>query len=88
MKKMVQRILCVLCILGAASVAWASGAQEEIQTDGPVELNVIEGPGHAPFLVERFQDLAEEQGINVNLNVIPYGRDANVKLVAFVHGRR
>lgn len=33
-------------------------------------------------MTERFQQFAEKTGIRVNLNVIPYGRDATMKLVA------
>ena len=47
-----------------------------------VELNTLEGPAHVQFYSQRFLQLAEEKGIKVNLNVLPYGRDAVMKLVA------
>ena len=47
-----------------------------------VELNTIEGPGNAQFYLSRFLEFADETGIKVNLNVIPYGRDAGIKLIS------
>lgn len=52
------------------------------QTDSAVELNTLEGPAHVQFLTQRFQELAATKNIKVNLNVLPYGRDAVMKLVA------
>jgi multiple sugar transport system substrate-binding protein len=52
-----------------------------------VELNTIEGPGNVPFYLSRFVEFADKTGIKVNLNVIPYGRDAGIKLIAsFIAG--
>jgi multiple sugar transport system substrate-binding protein len=52
------------------------------QSDNAVELNTLEGPSHVQFLAQRFQELADAKNIKVNLNVLPYGRDAVLKLVA------
>lgn len=52
-----------------------------------VELNTIEGPGNVPFYLSRFVEFADKTGIKVNLNVIPYGRDAGIKLISsFIAG--
>ena len=45
-------------------------------------MNTIEGPGHVQFYLFRFLEFADETGIKVNLNIIPYGRDAGIKLIS------
>ncbi len=70
--------LLLVAVLVLASV-FAIGAQT---TSNPVELNTLSGPGDLDFLLQRFQQLQTEKGIKVNVNVLPYGRDAVMKLVA------
>jgi multiple sugar transport system substrate-binding protein len=60
----------------------AAALQASAQAKNEVELNTLEGPAHVQFYTQRFQQLANEKGIKVNLNVLPYGRDAVMKLVA------
>lgn len=76
-------MLVVSLMMSAFSLPlMAKGQSETPDSGGAVELNTLEGPAHVQFLTERFQQLADQKGIKVNLNVIPYGRDAVMKLVA------
>lgn len=47
-----------------------------------VELNTILGPGDAQFYISRFNEFTDKTGVKVNLTVVPYGRDAGIKLIA------
>ena len=64
-------------LLALALIAPVSAQQTNL-----VELNTLSGPNNLDFLLQRFQQLQTEKGIRVNVNVLPYGRDAVMKLVA------
>jgi len=58
-------------LLALALIAPVSAQQTNL-----VELNTLSGPNNLDFLLQRFQQLQTEKGIRVNVNVLPYGRDA------------
>lgn len=46
------------------------------------ELNTIFGPEDLNYYIERNQKFYDETGVRVNITVVPYGRDQNIKLIA------
>jgi multiple sugar transport system substrate-binding protein len=47
-----------------------------------VELNTIFGPEDLSYYIERNQKFYDQTGVRVNITVVPYGRDQNIKLIA------
>lgn len=47
-----------------------------------VELNTIFGPEDLSYYIERNQRFYDQTGVRVNITVVPYGRDQNIKLIA------
>lgn len=46
------------------------------------ELNTIFGPEDLNYYIERNEKFYDETGVRVNITVVPYGRDQNIKLIA------
>ncbi|MEJ5228512.1 MAG: extracellular solute-binding protein [Pseudothermotoga sp.] len=47
-----------------------------------IELNTIFGPEDLSYYIERNQKFYDQTGVRVNITVVPYGRDQNIKLMA------
>ncbi len=79
-------ILLLMFLLSCSLLAFTEGAKEQqaspAKSSGAIELNTIAGPGHLQFILKRVREFAKETGIKVNVNVVPYGRDMKVKLIA------
>jgi len=71
MKKILVSVLVV--ILSFAIFSFGFGQE--------VELNTISGPD-VDFLLKRVQQFQDKTGIRVNITVVPYGRDQNIKLMS------
>lgn len=80
-----KRVLVLVgLVVLVAGLAVATGVQEKgAASSGPVELNTISGPGPGvDWLAARAQEFQKKTGATINITVIPYGRDQNIKLMA------
>jgi len=71
MKKILVSVL--VAILSFAIFSFGFGEE--------IELNTISGPD-VDFLLKRVQQFQDKTGIRVNITVVPYGRDQNIKLMS------
>lgn len=47
-----------------------------------IDLNTIFGPEDLGYYIQRNQMFYDKTGVRVNITVVPYGRDQNIKLIA------
>ncbi|NPV80335.1 MAG: extracellular solute-binding protein [Firmicutes bacterium] len=77
MKSKILRSLVTLVLLVLAFTTIGFAKEKE-----QVELNTISGPGGLDMMLQKCREFQDKTGVRVNVTVVPYGRDQNVKLIA------